>query len=329
MKRYNKSKFNYALKQSKVRFRVAAFTLIELLVVIAIIGILSGLIITTMSGATESARIAKLKVYSNSVRDILGANLISEWNFDELSAATEGASIKDSWGGNTGTLYTGTDGLNKFKAGTECVSGNCLYFDGSNDYINCGNNVSLGSNSFTFSVWAKTSRNNSVQTAVQRTVGITGYELQIQLPRASTANALFIVTTSSYPTGFVYRYVDPNNSNSNTTDNKWHQYVGVCDRSQHKAPDIYFDGVLSGGSYYGYCDQVIDNIPAGAFTIGGTASYFQGYIDDVRVYGAAISAMQIRENYLAGLNKLLANNGITEAEYNQRMVELNQSVAQD
>ena len=81
MKSYKKSKFEYA------------FTLIELLVVIAIIGILSGLIITTMSGATESARIAKLKVYSNSVRNTLGANLVSEWKFDNSNA-------NDSWGSN-------------------------------------------------------------------------------------------------------------------------------------------------------------------------------------------------------------------------------------
>ena len=52
-----------------------SFTLIELLVVIAIVGILAGLIMLTMSDATEQARIAKLKVYGNSMRDILGNNL--------------------------------------------------------------------------------------------------------------------------------------------------------------------------------------------------------------------------------------------------------------
>ena len=81
-----------------------AFTLIELLVVIAIIGILSGLIITTMSGATESARIAKLKVYSNSVRDTLGANLVSEWKLDQIVGSSAPYTTLDTWGTNIGTL---------------------------------------------------------------------------------------------------------------------------------------------------------------------------------------------------------------------------------
>ncbi|MDD5569203.1 MAG: prepilin-type N-terminal cleavage/methylation domain-containing protein [Candidatus Pacebacteria bacterium] len=43
--------------------KIKAFTLIELLVVIAIIGILSGLIIVGMSGATQKATIAKRRLF--------------------------------------------------------------------------------------------------------------------------------------------------------------------------------------------------------------------------------------------------------------------------
>ena len=53
------------------RFIKKAFTLIELLVVIAIIGILSGLIVVTMSGVTQKARIAKAQAFSNSLRNAL------------------------------------------------------------------------------------------------------------------------------------------------------------------------------------------------------------------------------------------------------------------
>jgi prepilin-type N-terminal cleavage/methylation domain-containing protein len=64
------------------RINISAFTLIELLVVIAIIGILSALIIVGMSSTTQKATIAKAQVFSNSLRNSLMNNLISEWKFN-------------------------------------------------------------------------------------------------------------------------------------------------------------------------------------------------------------------------------------------------------
>jgi prepilin-type N-terminal cleavage/methylation domain-containing protein len=52
-------------------FKRTAFTLIELLVVIAIIGILSGLIVVSMSGATNSANDVKRKANIDTIRKAL------------------------------------------------------------------------------------------------------------------------------------------------------------------------------------------------------------------------------------------------------------------
>jgi prepilin-type N-terminal cleavage/methylation domain-containing protein len=97
-----------------------AFTLIELLVVIAIIGILSGLIVVSMSGVTQKATIAKAQVFSNSLRNSLMLNLISEWKLD--------GNANDSWsGGNNGTWYGSEEGTNtsaNYRPSDECVSGN-------------------------------------------------------------------------------------------------------------------------------------------------------------------------------------------------------------
>ena len=38
---------------------------------------------------------------------------------------------------------------------------------------------------------------------------------------------------------------------------------------------------------------------------------------------------QIRKNYLAGLNKLLASSGITQEEYQQKIAELRSNLAQE
>jgi prepilin-type N-terminal cleavage/methylation domain-containing protein len=48
-----------------------AFTLLELLVVITIIGILSSIVIVSMSGSTDSANIAKGKAYSQQIHALL------------------------------------------------------------------------------------------------------------------------------------------------------------------------------------------------------------------------------------------------------------------
>ena len=63
------------------------FTLIELLVVIAIVGILAGIIIVSMTSATDSAIMAKAKVFSNSMRDSMSSSIVSEWKFDGTGVA--------------------------------------------------------------------------------------------------------------------------------------------------------------------------------------------------------------------------------------------------
>ncbi len=305
-----------------------SFTLIEILVVIVVIGVLSAFILVGMSSISNSANIAKSKAFANSLRNSLLINLIAEWKFNgptNIDQTVLADDVKDSWGNNNCTVYNAP----KVKGGNDCVSGKCISFNGTSDYLDCGNNVSIGYNSFTFSLWAKTSRNNTIQTAVQRIVAIAGYELQIQIPRSISANALFIATNGSYSGDWAFRYVDPYNNNSNTTDNKWHYYVGICDRTKHAPPDFYFDGIYQvlNAAPYGYCDQITDNIPAGAFRIGTGSGYFQGLIDEVAFYNAAISTSQIQQNYYIGINKLLKNNEISFEEFNQRLTELRNNLA--
>ena len=50
--------------------------------------------------------------------------------------------------------------------------------------------------------------------------------------------------------------------------------------------------------------------------------YWNGLIDDVRFYNAALSTSQIKQEYIAGLNSLLANNNISKEEYDQRIESL-------
>ncbi len=309
-----------------------AFTLIELLVVIAIIGILSGLIITTMSGATESARIAKLKVYSNSIRDTLGANLVSEWKFDEGSLIA----ANDTWGTSVGTLkenggatcsFTSTLHCPQWQASTNCVSGQCLSFDGVDDYVDVLDSTSLNpTNEITISAWIRrTGKLNDTNIIVSKDdVGIKRqYALYF-----SSGNCLHFIVFKS---GVSYTAIQ--SVSTYTSLNTWYYVVGtykyIADGTS--VLDLYVDGnknaaqITNAVGPIAITDQHLMIGDDGYVPLNRT---FQGSIDDVRIYNAAISTTQIQENYLAGLNKLLANNGITKTEYNQRMVELNNSVAE-
>ncbi|MFA5013508.1 MAG: LamG-like jellyroll fold domain-containing protein [Candidatus Paceibacterota bacterium] len=306
-----------------------AFTLIELLVVIAIIGILSALIVVGMNSATDKARLAKGQAFSSSLRNALMDNLISDWKFDQVGAP--GANqTPDTWGANTCTLYGagGSQNLPQLQT-TGCVLGNCLTFDGTDDYVNCGNNVAIGYNSFTFSFWAKTSVSNAIQSVIRRAASTTGWVGTFYFPYSSTRNALFYITESSYSAGSIYMYMEPYNNSSNVTDNIWHYFVGTCDRSKAAPPQVYLDGILKNSStYYGNCNQVTDNIPTGALLIGAS-NYFNGSIDEVRIYSVAIPTSQIKQNYLTGLNRLLVNNQVSGEEYAQRVAELETDFAKN
>jgi hypothetical protein len=49
---------------------------------------------------------------------------------------------------------------------------------------------------------------------------------------------------------------------------------------------------------------------------------FGGLIDDVRIYNAALSSAQIKQNYIAGLNSMFANGNMSKQEYNERINNL-------
>ena len=111
-----------------------SFTLIELLVVIVIIGILAGVVMISTSSSIDKANIAKLKVFSESIKNDLMLNLVSEWKLDENS----GTQIRDTWGINHGTLTNAT-----WKNGNDCISNNCLSFNTSTDYVTIPSSESL------------------------------------------------------------------------------------------------------------------------------------------------------------------------------------------
>jgi prepilin-type N-terminal cleavage/methylation domain-containing protein len=301
-----------------------AFTLIELLVVIAIIGILAGMVVVNMSGATESARVAKLKVFSSSIRSSLMANRVSEWKFEEGTGTT----TADTVGSNGGTLT----GSPTWKTTAECASNNCLSFDAVDDYVSCGSDSSLDvSEAVTIEAWVKVSAfgTNQYRGIAGRRSGaiVDGCNIQYGL-------------SSNWSSGNYFEFwahkegsTDCNGSSyilSSAVDlNKWYHLVGTYD-SATGLQTIYLNGAKNSQANKG-AGVKIRSFASQPFEIGrnpGNSSWrFNGFIDEVRVYNQALTLSAIRENYLAGLEELHITSQIADEEYRQRMVDLNSTYA--
>ena len=304
-----------------------AFTLIELLVVIAVIGILSGLIVVSMSGVTNKATIAKSQIFSNSLRNSLMTNLVSEWKLDDVS----GTSAIDAWNGvNSGTLFGVSDTTagygdthtSGWMSSGNCVSGTCLKLDGTNDYVSINNSSSLniGTGDFTITIWVNL----------------------LDQPTADNARFFFKVISSPAlegynfaiygNTGYVEGYIAENGTSRFVRANKtalentgWHYLVFSIDRDSATGIKIYVDGSQETYSTQDNPTTISGDITTTAPLVLGrnelspTNTYVNGKIDELRIYNAAIPTSQIREQYYVGLNNMLNNGSINKEEYQKRI----------
>ncbi|HOI60244.1 MAG TPA: prepilin-type N-terminal cleavage/methylation domain-containing protein [Candidatus Pacearchaeota archaeon] len=276
-----------------------SFTLIELLVVIVIIGILAGVIMISTSSSIDKANIAKGEVFSESIKNNLILNLVSEWNFDNSSNPTQ-----DAWGSNAGTVFGATY---KDESSQKCVSGGCYSFDGNDYIIFTNNNIPMGSDVFTISVWVYLNVHD-----VSRIITWWGNAA------INNANALRIG-----PVGYFRHYFYSNDYDVYTGDlsNKWShvvlEHIGAGDRI------FYLNGLKISGSYVG--TKTSPDVQPTDIYIGaraGSLEFFNGLIDDIKIYNSNLPQALIRENYVVGLDSLLLKGLISKEEYNQRLNEL-------
>ncbi|MDD2909966.1 MAG: prepilin-type N-terminal cleavage/methylation domain-containing protein [Candidatus Pacebacteria bacterium] len=302
-----------------------SFTLIELLVVIVIIGILAGVIMISTSSSIQKANIAKVKVFEESIQNNLAANMVSAWDADHVTKDTTWT-LNDKWGNNNGTFYDGTVTTCSSSACPQIVNdkqmGNVLSFDGVNDYIDCGGGSSLDiSNGLTMTAWINS---NDVNKSTHQTVfgknnqsGGAVYAHQID---AST-NGIF----SAY-----FRQLSPYplvKSNTYLKSNIWYFITTTYDNDS-KTAKIFINGkfdnlgTASSGSLFKVGESAVQ---IGRFPSYSTQSQlFSGQIDDVRIYDAALSSSQIKQNYIASLDSLLSKELISKEEYNARIEALSQ-----
>jgi len=134
-----------------MKVNIRGFTLIELLVVISIIGLLSSIMISSLTGAKDRARIGSSLQFASSVDNALGGAPLAWWDFSECA----GLMLIDKSGNMYNGAFVNMDSSN-WSRDIPYVNQTCsLVFNGVDERVDIGTSGKTYAGPFTVSVWVK------------------------------------------------------------------------------------------------------------------------------------------------------------------------------
>ena len=225
--------------------------------------------------------------------------LVGLWHIDEGSGITI---IDSSGNGNNGEIKGGTSwegydgGQWKNREDVTFSNGDCLYFDGNDDFISVNDNSNLDIiNSITISAWIYSLDNNGEHTIVAKGKQYDRY-----------GNYVLYVRGGKF--GFRYRDSSDNNNNVYYSDdtsiesNKWYHVCVTYTFNKAFSMKIYVNGILQIGYWFANGGEkpltTSDPLNIGrANDYNGPRDYFDGLIDEVRIYNRALNVKEIYAQY--------------------------------
>lgn len=208
---------------------------------------------------------------------------VAAWRFDEGQGLTV---YDDSSNNNDGTLSGTTKPV--WITSDQCVSGKCLYFNGSTAYITVAdsNNLDFGTGDFTVGTWIKTSTTANSRIIYKYNSDTTrGFMLSANTTYANK------VSFSLFGTGGVDQGIAASNTSIN--DGKWHYVVGVRSGTTDY---IYIDGNSENSATGASADVTgASNLYVGSNS--APTNFLNGFLDDVKIYPYARTAAQIKADY--------------------------------
>jgi hypothetical protein len=183
----------------------------------------------------------------------------------------------ESGNANNGTVYGAKLTTDRFGNPNNAYS-----FDGFNDYIDMGNQVST-SDMKTIAVWVKFNDLTKIQEIVSKSTSTKGVEILLY-------NGLSFYAMGSHDslTQFSTTFL-------NTID--WF-FIVATHESVNSPMKLYLNGVLKGD--IATAPSIIDNpgyLLAGNWSDSSYPRYFSGKIDDIRIYNRVLTDSEIQQLY--------------------------------
>lgn len=233
------------------------------------------------------------------------AGLIAHWDFESGGGST----LVDRTGnGHDGDLFGGPAWVSSTVAG----GSSALQFSNGRA-VKVPNHPDLlpGDHSYTFSAWFKTPGSIDPQTITWSQRGCCGNTSVMSIIESDA----IISPEIAVPNGITYTYhddrvvccINPEQARVSTdfavTDDQWHQVVAVRDRAASQAM-LYIDGVLVDARPDS--EAIVDTTstfgighrPSDA--IGRDERFFQGLLDEIRIYDRAVTPSEVLDLYNSG-----------------------------
>lgn len=224
---------------------------------------------------------------------IYNDSLVLMMNFDNVSSLGENSTrvVDLSKYQNNGTAVNGAF------YNTSGKYNGAYQFDGVNDYIDLGNSTSTQiTNNITLSAWVKTSAtSNAYRDVIANQWNYQDSGIMLSTYGASTIHV-------PYSNGSVFTYLDATYTFS---DGNWHFIATTFSSGTLR---IYADGNQINSSTSATLTRIgynnVNKLLIGKDSGAGGTEYFNGSIDEARIWNRSLSASEIYQQYISNLNKI-------------------------